>query len=419
MPNWKLPLIEADGISLSLYDHKVGSADRHGDPIADVYAVIARPNNAILAVADGCSWGPKPRQAARCAVRGSLEYLNQKLFDSANRPHDTHDILKILLLSFYSAQKLIVENGGATTTLCVAVICELAEPKGEHRWGLCVVSVGDSPCFVWQSKTGHVYEVTSAAHDGRVRDMRDSGGCLGASMGQEPDLNNLICCFTTVAQGDIVFLTSDGISDNFDPVTRLEGMTKVMKETKKVERKQAAECEPSVYNLPALNPDQRQAVLLSNISQLLNDLRLQSSRELSAWEVNNAVIKYVIDVTDSKRHYMEQTLKDIENPEYNKAEKMAKELDFKAKLKTFKGKLDHATIVTYKISQLGQQQDSHLTVPHSQILQPDARQRNEQHACGSSHLHTDNTTLIKPYALDAEMSTSYQIINPSDVLQSK
>ena len=326
--------------------------ERNGDPNADVYAVIARPNNAILAVADGCSWGPKPRQAARCAVRGSLEYLNQKLFDAVDKPHNTQDIVRHVRMSFDSAQKMIIENKGTTTTLCVAVVFELAEPRRENRWGLCVVSVGDSPCFVWQKKTGQVIEVTSASHSGQVRDMRESGGCLGTSMGQDPDIKNLICCYTTVSEGDAVFITSDGISDNFDPVTQLEGAQNGAKQAKRPERTQmaAAQSEHSAPKVPILTPGQRQTTLLSNISRLLNDLRRQmSQQELSAWEVNNAVIKYVIDITDTKRRYMEQAMKDIKNPTHSKAEKDVKELDFKVKLKSIKGKLDHATIVTYKI----------------------------------------------------------------------
>lgn len=51
-----------------------------------------------------------------------------------------------------------------------------------------------------------------------MRDMRDALGALGPVSGSEPELNNLTVAMTVVDVGDIVFLTSDGISDNFDPV---------------------------------------------------------------------------------------------------------------------------------------------------------------------------------------------------------
>lgn len=50
------------------------------------------------------------------------------------------------------------------------------------------------------------------------RDMRDALGALGPVDGNKPELSNLTLSMTIVDKGDIVYLTSDGISDNFDPV---------------------------------------------------------------------------------------------------------------------------------------------------------------------------------------------------------
>lgn len=48
--------------------------------------------------------------------------------------------------------------------------------------------------------------------------MRDALGALGPVDGNKPELSNLTLSMTIVEKGDVVFLTSDGISDNFDPV---------------------------------------------------------------------------------------------------------------------------------------------------------------------------------------------------------
>lgn len=48
--------------------------------------------------------------------------------------------------------------------------------------------------------------------------MRDALGALGPVDGNKPELSNLTLSMTIVERGDIVFITSDGISDNFDPV---------------------------------------------------------------------------------------------------------------------------------------------------------------------------------------------------------
>jgi hypothetical protein len=51
-----------------------------------------------------------------------------------------------------------------------------------------------------------------------MRDMRDALGALGPVDGYNPELGNLTVAMTLVERGDIVFITSDGVSDNFDPV---------------------------------------------------------------------------------------------------------------------------------------------------------------------------------------------------------
>lgn len=51
-----------------------------------------------------------------------------------------------------------------------------------------------------------------------MRDMRDALGALGPVNGENPEMNNLTLSLTNLVKDDIVFLTSDGVSDNFDPV---------------------------------------------------------------------------------------------------------------------------------------------------------------------------------------------------------
>ena len=201
----------AYGIGTSLYDCDPVTNCTSGDPVADVYAVVAGETSSILALADGIGWGEKSRLAARCAIGGCLQYLSSHLYTAKT----TRDILNILLNAFEHAQECIKDNDARTTTLCVAVICQL---KASGRWGLCVVNVGDSLAFTYKMSKG-VEEVTIGSHcDGEERDMRCPGGALGPVDGYNPDLRNLTFSFTVLDSGDIVFLTSDGISDNFDPV---------------------------------------------------------------------------------------------------------------------------------------------------------------------------------------------------------
>lgn len=48
--------------------------------------------------------------------------------------------------------------------------------------------------------------------------MRDALGALGPVDGTSPELSNLTVAMTICDEGDIVFLASDGVTDNFDPV---------------------------------------------------------------------------------------------------------------------------------------------------------------------------------------------------------
>ncbi|KAG1685812.1 PP2C-like domain-containing protein [Nymphon striatum] len=213
--NWNLLHKCAYGKAITLYECHPITRENAGEPIADTFAMVARKNNAILALADGVNWGPKACLAARCAVHGCIDYLNKALFSNEVKMETTMDIFVCLLRSFHAAHNLILMENGMLTTLCAAFICQL---KNRKEFVVCTCNVGDSLAYVYSQKYG-VREITQGSHDiYSMRDMRDALGALGPVDGQNPELNNLTISMTLVEPGDIVFLTSDGISDNFDPV---------------------------------------------------------------------------------------------------------------------------------------------------------------------------------------------------------
>jgi len=122
----------------------------------------------------------------------------------------------MLLKSLSAAQRMILHHEAGLTTLCIAFVCPL---ESSQCHAVCVVSVGDSLAYVLSRHHG-LREVTTGSRDVSCeRDIRDAGGALGpARNGCEPELHNLTLSMTLVDTTDIVFLTSDGISDNFDPV---------------------------------------------------------------------------------------------------------------------------------------------------------------------------------------------------------
>ncbi|KAK8387343.1 hypothetical protein O3P69_018130 [Scylla paramamosain] len=214
--NWNRPHHRAYGLSTTLYERHPLTSERAGNPIADAFGVVAREDSAVLALADGVNWGEKASIAARCAIHGCLHYLNTALYSPAAAPPETTtDVFVALLRSFHSAHSLILQEDGMLTTLTAAVVMPLAN---REQYVVCVCNVGDSLAYVFSHKHG-VREITQGSHDiYSMRDMRDALGALGPVDGTNPELNNLTCSLTYCEAGDIVFLTSDGISDNFDPV---------------------------------------------------------------------------------------------------------------------------------------------------------------------------------------------------------
>lgn len=220
--------------------------------------------------------GEKASLAAKSAVHGCLHYLNKTIFSdtkpfeelvvregsetnvsvtskdssfSDNRIANTREVFICLLRAFNCAHDLILENKGMLTTLTVAVVLPLKprnvkktesvdeeyrkydrdrqflnedqrsprSERSEDRYVCCVCNVGDTLAYVYSQKYG-VRELTKGSHDINCnRDMRDALGALGPVDGINPELSNLTLSITTLQKGDIVFVASDGLTDNFDP----------------------------------------------------------------------------------------------------------------------------------------------------------------------------------------------------------
>lgn len=365
------------GISKSLYEKNPMTGINAGNPIADVFGIIARDNNVIMALADGVNWGEGSRLAARCAIRGTMDHLNSRLF--VEECKTTTEVFHILLGAFSSAHALIIQEGGFLTTLCVAVAIQLRQ---SDTWALCVCNVGDSLCFVYSPVTG-VREVTVASHDiFRMRDMRDAGGALGPVDGANPQLHNLTCSMTFVEPGDVIFITSDGVSDNFDPVV---GKFCVIKSEERENKENDGSVKPdptsSIFEpedqdselmkarmcnacLPCVNAEQRHELMLLRMSDIVsNGILPPSARNkdspthrlplggvgVSSSQLCHNLIQFAEQLSMAKR-------RTLEDPELYRREDGLSRRDqrnhrkiVRHKLRDMPGKLDHATVVAFKV----------------------------------------------------------------------
>ncbi|KAH8294866.1 hypothetical protein KR018_003770 [Drosophila ironensis] len=216
--NWHMECDFAYGISVSLYENNIVTKEAMGNPIADCYGMVVRGDSAAMALADGVNWGDGARLAARSAVHGCLDYLDRALFGQGVgcRAATTQEVFVSLLRSLWEGHGCILEVGGALSTLTISVVLPLEGAPGKYV--VCACNVGDSLGYIYSKKHG-VRELTEASHDiCTMRDMRDALGALGPADGNKPELSNLTFSMSCIESGDIIFLTSDGISDNFDPV---------------------------------------------------------------------------------------------------------------------------------------------------------------------------------------------------------
>ncbi|MCP9263689.1 hypothetical protein DINM_007073 [Dirofilaria immitis] len=398
------------GMSTTLYEQNPLTGINAGNPIADAFGIVARDNNVIMALADGVNWGEGARLAARCAIRGAIDHLNYHLLRKnakqllmkvnykkkmTSLKYDyirstsivlTIDVNKIeifhtLLGAFHSAHALILQEGGLLTTLCVAVAVQLKEST---TWVLCVCNVGDSLCFVYNPQTG-VQEITIASHDiCSMRDMRDAGGALGPVDGTNPQLHNLTCSMTFVEPDDVIFITSDGVSDNFDPVVgkfcvikrpsepvipveKCEPVAISLDKEDKSRDVEFARIRTCNASLPCVDAEERHELMLLRMGDIISNgilpptSRLRSSpARRSPSPISNGVVvsasKLCHNLIQFARQLSMAKRRTLEDPELYQIEKRLTKSEqrnhrkmVRCKLSEMPGKLDHATVVAFKV----------------------------------------------------------------------
>jgi len=357
--HWNRPNAVAYGVSESLYERNPLTQVQAGSPVADTFAVVARKNSAILVLGDGVNWGARAALASRAAVHGAMDYLNTALFGvSRTRKLTTEDVFQILLRSFHAAHCLIIELDGMLTTLTAAVVL----PTSDNKFHFCVCNVGDSLAYVYSK--GNVREVTEGSHDITAnRDMRDALGALGPVDGLNPELSNLTCSITEVFPGDLVFLTSDGISDNFDPVVgkfcvprKPERSVSQKLGGQNYRNRSKSAASELQDTLPTVQGFQRHELTLLRLEDILNHdwgsnaaLYSNGGRIEDASELCLRMLDFCQRLTTAKRKILEdpelysETDADVPSDQKMRRRKVCE------KLALVPGKLDHATIAAYQV----------------------------------------------------------------------
>ncbi|GAB6022127.1 hypothetical protein CHUAL_006268 [Chamberlinius hualienensis] len=450
--NWNKAHRKAYGMATTLYERHPVTQRNAGDPIADAFAICARLNNAILVLADGVNWGEKSCLAARCAVHGCVDYINRTAFSQPIRT--TKDVFVVLLRSLFAAHNLILQEDGMLTTLCVAFVCPLAN---SDNYVVCACNVGDSFAYVYNKKHG-VREITQGSHDiFSMRDMRDALGALGPVDGPNPELSNLTCSLTLVEDGDIVFLTSDGITDNFDPVV---GKFAIPKEDNNNRNKdklttnqqqlqqrptnqsgvagrvkgsngnrngvnEETTCSTSTGtvlvdpNLPVVEAHQRHALTLLRMEDLLNNGVSYGDVSCDdAKSVCDALIDFAYKLTVAKRRILEDPELFVTGEEYHSAvEQKLKRRRLGEKLSMVPGKLDHASVVAYQVGQW--RQTTLNNAPKVVIDKPPPQSTDEDDVNDNDNdMNEEPVRLLKPLTSLAMVCHTSQLQQKPDGVES-
>ena len=244
--------------------------------------------------------------------------------------------------------------------MCMALILPL---KNSRQFAVCIVNVGDSLAYVF-SKYHGIREITTGSHDIQSeRDIRDAGGAVGPVHGSDPELHNLTCSMTLVDPGDVVYLTTDGISDNFDPVVtkiavasrRRHSDPQLQPLPEEGSSDANLNVEPSNQNVrcgtldgkPEMEPHERHQYAVKEMERIIHEFELFTEQPCSAQELCGALLQHVLKLTDPKRKVLENP--DLYGKKLRSKDRKRRDSEIIAKLSKSPGKLDHATIIGYEV----------------------------------------------------------------------
>jgi hypothetical protein len=300
--------------------------------VCDQFYVRAMGNRTVFALADGCGWGARPREAAIRAAEAVVEQIADRTVQL--KINDTIDCKTVLLRSFNVAHRAIIEGKedvfmAGTTTLLAGVLAEVDSEKNE--WAAVVVSVGDCKCFVYNKNTDTVSDLTMGNRS-NLHDARDPGGRLGPYFESgDPDLRNLAAYFWPLHEGDILFAVSDGVHDNIEP----EALGKSAFETAQIlsatRHAHLARVVPTDANWTEMDQNVAEKLKTAHMTLRLEQIisSIPPAERENVGNLVSAVMRNAIDVTLASRSFMEN------NPDKPEPEDHA----------LFPGKMDHTTVV--------------------------------------------------------------------------
>jgi hypothetical protein len=317
-------LIEVAGRTVSTYPLLPGRQQKEGSPICDSYfAQVQRDGVVIACIADGCGWGPRPREAAIKAKVALVDHISKHM------PvlREAQMTAEILVRGMGEAHYKVMEgkddvNSAGTTTLLGGVLAPV--DRMDRVFCFLFISVGDCKAFCRKSATGKFIDLTMGSRN-NVSDAKDPGGRVGPQMkGGMPDLRNLRVSYCICEENDILVLTSDGLSDNFDP--EFQGLL-----PREVGIQQAEKWADVVDVAAGIKAKGDWGC--AKMAQLVDAAAKEEGIDVSPALLVGTLIDYCVVLTQSSREWLENVAVGQLPEDY----------------KLYPGKMDHTSILAFRV----------------------------------------------------------------------
>eukprot|EP01114_Cavostelium_apophysatum_P006034 TRINITY_DN17235_c0_g1_i1.p1 TRINITY_DN17235_c0_g1~~TRINITY_DN17235_c0_g1_i1.p1 ORF type:complete len:511 (+),score=112.09 TRINITY_DN17235_c0_g1_i1:213-1745(+) len=325
--------------SVSTYPQAPDKINRIGDPICDSYCIQLYENGALLTLADGCNWGPRPYNASKKASQGFCSFIDKHAKELTDLTITGHTLLNAIAF----AHNAIIDGfdevfDAGTTTLTGGVLLEL-ESSGklpeskedhdgvstDHKWVFVTASVGDCKIFHYSAKNKVVVDVTEGNRFA-LADASDPGGRIGPYLHEgAPDFRNLDLYFQLCSAGDFIMVVSDGVHDNVDPQT--------LGKSPKTYNIAANTWEEAEKQYPNGTEEAKNSFRKKWVERTFHKLIEEYGSKIDPNDICDYILDYCIDLTRSGRDFLEN------NPNKRLSTNYVE----------FPGKPDHATIIVLRV----------------------------------------------------------------------
>ncbi|KAH3743374.1 1-phosphatidylinositol 4,5-bisphosphate phosphodiesterase delta-4 [Pelomyxa schiedti] len=322
-----IPMYGVFGRGITTYPIDSKTKVHLGSPICDRYHIAAFHDRIAYCVADGCNWGPAPRDAAIKVTNTFIQVVSEEISYVKTMREAGFMMARGLICGnrAISEGMQLGETAGTTTFLGGILVPYLKSASESNptapQWCSINMSLGDCKIFCWRSREGMLIDIGGTARC--TLDSTDPGGRLGPYREfLKPDMRNFRITTADVFTGDLLILMSDGVHDNFD--ASLLGM-------------KPKDVDPALAEFPAWEAAFKtkseqtlgiaQKFIIKNLSNKIASIVETHGTNPEA--IVNSLLEHCVQTTQSSRQFMETNPKQKLPSDYTK----------------FPGKLDHTTCV--------------------------------------------------------------------------